>query len=454
MEDGKSKLSFVWGLLRKLSGVKDIASVRMSLPANLLTPESNLQFWNYNDRPDLFACISEPEDPTERMLRVLRWFLAKDTKWKNNELRKPYNPVLGEYFKCHWEIPNASVPTFVEDQQLLKLDTEPSSIPPPPSDNNNNVPSNVTSKDTDSMRSGKSGLSSKTLSNTPASTSTIRINAINEQILHHPPVSAFYYRCPSTGVVARGVDHVTAKFTGTNIKVGAGEYNQGVYVLLEQRDHEEYRLTYPWASINGWLSGKPYITVSETTVIYCPKTKLKCVILYKDEPYFTSPKFAIEGKIYTYDPAAECSKSHKELKDSERLSKIPEKDVVATIRGSWNGQVFVTLVNQKEKMLFDMSTSSVAEKLTTPIEEQEPNESKRLWKDVTTAILSKDFSLATTLKRQIEDEQRKKAQESKEPYQSRFFEFEGGAVPLAELEKRGVDVMERGKPRLKSGVEL
>ncbi|KAJ3003855.1 UNVERIFIED_CONTAM: HEAT repeat-containing protein 2, partial [Siphonaria sp. JEL0065] len=42
MDDNTSKIGFVWGLLRKMGGAKDIASVRLSLPANLMEPKSNL----------------------------------------------------------------------------------------------------------------------------------------------------------------------------------------------------------------------------------------------------------------------------------------------------------------------------------------------------------------------------------------------------------------------------
>ncbi|KAJ3194177.1 hypothetical protein HK101_003341 [Irineochytrium annulatum] len=394
MADGTSKISFVWGLLRKLAGVKDIASMRLSLPANLMEPRSNLEFWNYNDRPDIFATISEPEDPVERMLRVVTWFFGKDSKWTSNQLRKPYNPVLGEAFICNWEVNRESL-----DDASVKTKDGP-----------------------------------------------MKVTGINEQILHHPAISAFYYECEETGVVARGVDHVAAKFTGTAIKVGAGEYNHGVYINLEKRGHEEYNMTYPWASINGWITGKPFICVSETSVTVCPKTKLKCVVLYKDEPFFGSPKFAVEGKVFRYDPEADAKMTDKERKHAERLDKIPEADVVATIRGAWNGQIYTTVKGAEEKLLIDMAMSETAEKIVRPIEEQEEYESRRLWKDVTEAIHAKNFQEATTLKRAIEQHQRQIRAERQEPYVSKFFEFKYPVGPANADE----DPMERGKPYLKA----
>ncbi|KAJ3218454.1 hypothetical protein HDU67_005550 [Dinochytrium kinnereticum] len=470
MEDGNSKLSFVWGLLRKLANVKDIASVRMSLPANLMEPMSNLEFWNYNDRPDLFATMGDPEDPVERMLRVVRWFLSKDTKWKDNKLRKPYNPILGEVFQCHWLVDRNPVATFLDDTASSRPSTSTPivSASAPALQNLRNSSVETDTASVVSHRSERTLVDPAARPGSYFSTApgTLRVNCLTEQILHHPPVSAFYYKCEEKGVVARGVDHVSAKFTGTSIKVGAGDHNAGIYVMLEQRDGEEYNMTYPWASINGWLSGRPYITVSETTVVTCPKTKLKCVLLYKDEPYFTAPRFAVEGKIFRYDPAADALKSEKERRESEKLNKIPDSAVVATIWGAWNGKIYAKMgphslskqsVSTEKQLLLDISTSVAADKMVRPLDEQEPNESRRLWADVTAAIETKDFNAATRLKRAIEDEQRKIAGDREKgtvpPFQNRYFDFK--VPPGTPASHVSPEMMfERGKPYLKEGVNM
>ncbi|THC89265.1 hypothetical protein EYZ11_011285 [Aspergillus tanneri] len=58
--DDSSKLKTFLSILRKYApapfvGVADIASVRFSLPAHLLEPMPNLEYWNYLDRPETFA---------------------------------------------------------------------------------------------------------------------------------------------------------------------------------------------------------------------------------------------------------------------------------------------------------------------------------------------------------------------------------------------------------------
>ena len=62
---------------------------------------------------------------------------------------------------------------------------------------------------------------------------------------------------------------------------------------------------------------------------------------------------------------------------------------------------------------------------------QLPNESRRFWKDVTQAILNKQYNEANRLKQEIEDRQRKKASERKDSdkeWRPRF--FAGAVTPV------------------------
>jgi hypothetical protein len=42
-----------------------------------------------------------------------------------------------------------------------------------------------------------------------------RVVFLTEQVLHHPPVSAFYGECRERGISIRGFDQISARFTGT-----------------------------------------------------------------------------------------------------------------------------------------------------------------------------------------------------------------------------------------------
>ncbi|CCO33705.1 Oxysterol-binding protein-like protein 1 [Rhizoctonia solani AG-1 IB] len=56
--------------------------------------------------------------------------------------------------------------------------------------------------------------------------------------------------------------------------------------------------------------------------------------------------------------------------------------------------------------LVDLSNLAVLPKHVRPVEEQLPNESHRLWEDVTKNLLSKNYSEATRVKQNIEQKQR------------------------------------------------
>ncbi|KAJ3022596.1 hypothetical protein HKX48_005782 [Thoreauomyces humboldtii] len=408
--EGGNKFKVVFGLLKKLVGVKDISNMRLSLPASLLEPESNLEFWNYLDRPDYFVSIPDGDTPLERMLRVIRWWYSKDTKWKDTSLRKPYNSCLGERFLCWWDVPKEA---------------------------NGSVVSSSTAD-----------------ASTGSPADTLKVTCITEQISHHPPVSAYYYACKEKGIIGRGVDHIAARFTGTNIKVGPGSQNRGIFITLQSHDGEEYNIQHPWASVTGWLSGSPYIVVGESAIITCPKTGLKAVLEYKDEPTFGKPRFAIEGKVFRYDYASAGKQSEKEQKDSEKLSKIPDADVVCRLNGQWNGQIYAatdTSAAASPRLLFDMKESEAAVKNVLPLVDQDPLESRRLWEAVTVALVEgKDGGLATSEKRRIEDLQRAAAADREKtgvPFESHFFEFKG---PRDAKIGPPAD-MDCGKPFLKAG---
>ena len=52
------------------------------------------------------------------MKHVLKWYLSGFYK-KPKGLKKPYNPILGEVFRCQWENPKTNSKTFYIAEQVL-----------------------------------------------------------------------------------------------------------------------------------------------------------------------------------------------------------------------------------------------------------------------------------------------------------------------------------------------
>lgn len=55
------------------------------------------------------------DDPFNRMKLVVQWYMSGFYK-KPKGLKKPYNPILGETFRCFWEHPNGSRTFYIAEQ--------------------------------------------------------------------------------------------------------------------------------------------------------------------------------------------------------------------------------------------------------------------------------------------------------------------------------------------------
>jgi hypothetical protein len=119
-----------------------------------------------------------------------------------------------------------------------------------------------------------------------------RVIYVTEQVSHHPPVSAYFAACPSRCIQMSGVDQISAKVSGTTLRVAPGQYNQGIYLNLTggPGEGESYHITHPVAYVNGILRGSFYITVGESTIITCTGYKgrrgFRVIIEYKEEVRF------------------------------------------------------------------------------------------------------------------------------------------------------------------------
>jgi oxysterol-binding protein-related protein 9/10/11 len=381
--DGKeqsdtSKLKTFLSILRKFIGVSDIAAVRFSLPAQLLEPTPNLEYWGYLDRPETFIAIGDSDDELGRMLACLKFWFTKDLKYVKGKPCKPYNSTLGEFFRCQWEVTDDVEPIVGEEGKTNQ--EAPTSAP-----------------------------------NGEATTKgqPIKVSYLTEQTSHHPPVSAFYIDCPDKGISARGYDQLSAKFTGTSVKVIPGSYNKGIFITVHKRDNEEYHMTHPAAFLGGFLRGNLNVTVSDTCFIACAKTGIKVLLHYLEEGYFGKTQNKVEGVVYKCD--VESDKTTK-------ISDVPDKDVLGRLEGNWREKVYFAhgatpwkKVSESDKILIiDLNPLQPQKKICPPDEEQLPNESRRFWKDVTNAILNKQYSTATTRKQELEEAQRQVAARRKE----------------------------------------
>ncbi|CAI5639572.1 unnamed protein product [Oreochromis niloticus] len=234
---------------------------KVVLPTFILERRSLLEMYaDFFAHPDLFASIAEQPEPRERMVQVVKWYLsAFHAGRKGSVAKKPYNPILGEVFYCHWDLPSET--------------EEPS----PPTE---------------------------TVSEGPVPwASSNSVSFVAEQVSHHPPISAFYAECLSRKIQFNAHIWTKSKFLGMSI--GVHNIGQGCVSCLEHDEH--YILTFP----NGYgrsILTVPWVELGGECNISCSKSGYSANIVFHTKPFYGGKKHRITAEIFSpNDKKSFCS---------------------------------------------------------------------------------------------------------------------------------------------------
>ncbi|KAJ1560565.1 hypothetical protein HK096_008118, partial [Nowakowskiella sp. JEL0078] len=141
--------SILLGLISQLRKGMDLH--RVTLPTFVLEPRSMCErITDFMSHPELIAGLAHPSKSTSSpyLFPIIPPLLT----YSSQGVKKPYNPVLGEFFRCTWTLPS---------------DTSTSLY-------------------------------------------------VCEQVSHHPPRSAWYYANPAHGLVIQGDVRPKSKFLGNS----------------------------------------------------------------------------------------------------------------------------------------------------------------------------------------------------------------------------------------------
>ncbi|CAF0754488.1 unnamed protein product [Adineta ricciae] len=228
-------------------------------------------------------------------------------------------------------------------------------------------------------------------------TSDGQVTFIAEQTSHHPPIAAFYAECPSKHIQIDGCLWTKSKFLGLSVAVHM--IGDATLTLL---DHDErYVMTFPSAYGRSIL-GVPWFEMGGKVTIDCEKTGYSANIEFLTKPFYNGKKHQITGSLHG-----------------------PDKKEFCKIDGEWNGVMYAKYSDTKvSDIFFDTKTTPVIKKNVRPIAEQGEFESRRLWKDVTYSLKSKQLDKATESKSFLEQRQREGAKERAEKsikWQTKYF---------------------------------
>jgi len=295
---------------------------------------------DFMSHPDLIFGAENSNNPEERFMRVLSYYLAG---WhiKPKGVKKPYNPILGEFFRCRYDYANGTHGFYIA-----------------------------------------------------------------EQVSHHPPISAFFYISPANRVSIIGELRPKSKFLGNSVSTTMEGENR--VRLLGAASDGEYVITMPNMYARGILFGKMVLELGDTCNAKNEKTGLSCDLDFKTKGFFSGTYNALAGRV-----------RH-------------NNSDVGEISGKWSQMMeYKNTKTGNKRVLFDVTKDgqNVAPKFVQDEEEQESNESRRLWSKLTQAINSKDMEAATEAKSAVEDaqrEMRRKMEESGQKHAPRFFQLRGG----------------------------
>ncbi|NWH74550.1 OSBL8 protein, partial [Piaya cayana] len=108
--------SLIWTLLKQVRPGMDLSKV--VLPTFILEPRSFLdKLSDYYYHADFLSEAALEENAYNRMKKVVKWYLSGFYK-KPKGLKKPYNPILGETFRCVWIHPRTNSKTFYISEQV------------------------------------------------------------------------------------------------------------------------------------------------------------------------------------------------------------------------------------------------------------------------------------------------------------------------------------------------
>ncbi len=143
--------SIILSMLSQVTKGMDLHKI--AFPAFVLEPRSLLErVTDFMAHQTLLFSAQEREDKVERFLDVVRYFMSA---WhiRPKGVKKPYNPVLGEFFRCRWPGKEGECPGFY----------------------------------------------------------------IAEQVSHHPPISAYFYANPDRKIIAMGNFRPKSRFLGNSV---------------------------------------------------------------------------------------------------------------------------------------------------------------------------------------------------------------------------------------------
>ncbi|OAP60582.1 hypothetical protein AYL99_05584 [Fonsecaea erecta] len=371
-----------------LSLKKSIATIRGDLsnitaPPFVLDSKSAVElpaFWA--ERPAIFVASAAAQEPAERALLVLKWFLAslRNQQYAGRSpaegVKKPINAFLGEVFLARWEGDQGQEGAG-DGVGVTRLVSEQVSHHPP-----------VTAC---RVWNEKHGV---TVSHVFLFQSLLSSPSNNSQAGPNDHQGNSHILSPSSLEQAEGYTRQEITFSGSvNIQ------QIGHATLHLARHDETYLIPLPDIKIKGLLAGSPYPELQGTHHIPSTSGYTSTIDFIGKGGLFSGAdrKHAFEARVY------------RDFNDDNngREADPDTARTVYTVSGHWDSQFVIRDARRDVEIeTFDVATAPTAPLLTDPLAEQDPWESRRAWRRVREALQRGDMQAAADAKARVENGQR------------------------------------------------
>ncbi|MFH4974104.1 hypothetical protein AB6A40_000813 [Gnathostoma spinigerum] len=236
--------SVLMHLLSQVSVGMDLTKV--TLPTFILERRSLLEMYaDFFAHPDAFARSASLMNAEDRFISVVKYYLGSFyAARKSGVAKKPYNPILGETFRCRWTIPG----TPLTGEKTARG-------PFPGSDK-------------------------------------AQLTFVAEQVSHHPPVSAFYAELPEKHISLNA--HIWTKSSFLGLSIGVSNIGFGS-IKLHDFD-EEYIVTFP-SGYGRSIMSTPWVELGGRVTVVCEKTGYSAEIDFLTKPFFGGKAHKISGSV-------------------------------------------------------------------------------------------------------------------------------------------------------------
>ncbi|XP_061413606.1 oxysterol-binding protein-related protein 11-like isoform X2 [Lethenteron reissneri] len=366
---GEEHCSIILHMLSQLKLGMDLTKV--VLPTFILECRSLLEmFSDFMAHTDAFLAVAWGQTAEERMYLLLQYYLSSFREGRKGAVaKKPYNPIIGEVFRCSWLVPR----TLVMEKSCKEV--SPGSMKNSPGCG---TESDFSSGEKPEPRSSVAYRRRRAGGEDAGEDGCYRVWFVAEQVSHHPPVSAFYVECAELGMCLNVHLWTKSKFLG--MSVGVSMVGEGRLWLQEHG--EEYVFTLPSGYARSILT-VPWVELGGKVSITCARTCLAASVTFHTKPFYGGKLHRVTGEVRHVEKGA----------------------VLARAQGEWNGLLEFTATSG-ETVIMDTTTMLIIPKHVQPIERQELMHSRRLWQQVTSALRAGDIASATEHKHKLEEWQR------------------------------------------------